>query len=110
MADPDATATALNTRHIQSKTIRQWQTQAKLACQIPRIYGHDAQILAACGFESPEEIAQSEPEMILALVDEFAKSREAEFIIRNNRPPDLKEVTQWNEWSKDSRQLNAALA
>lgn len=106
-ADPDLMASQLDTRHIQSATVKQWQTQARLACQIPRIYGHDAQILVACGFDSPEEIADSEPAVVLSLVDEFAKTEEAKFIIRGKKP-DLKEVTNWIDWSKQSRQVEAA--
>lgn len=107
-ADPVMTAISLDTQHIKADTIRQWQTQAKLACQIPRIYGHDAQILAACGFDSPEEIANSDPEMVLSLVKEFESTKEAKFILRDNQPPDLNEVTKWVEWSQQGRNLKAA--
>lgn len=107
-ADPESTAVKLNTRHITKEAIQQWQTQAKLACQIPGIYGHDAQILAACGFESPSEVAKSEPEMVLSLVDEFVKTREAKFVLRNGKKPDLEEVSSWVSWSKQSRKLDAA--
>ena len=108
-ADAEQTAMFLNTRHITPDTIRLWQTQARLACQIPQIYGHDAQILVACGFESPEEIAESEPEVILSLVGEFKKTQEAKFIIRDkSSDPDLEEVTDWIEWSRQSRHLDAA--
>lgn len=107
-ADSETTATKLNTRHITKETIHQWQTQAKLACQIPGIYGHDAQILAACGFESAAEIAKSEPAMVLSLVDEFVKTREAKFILRSGKRPDMEEVSNWVVWSKQSRRLDAA--
>lgn len=105
--DADAMVAQLNSRHIQADTIAQWRTQAKLACQIPRIYGHDAQILAACGFDSPEEIAESDPEVVLSLVDDFVETPEAKFIVRGKRP-DLDEVTNWVSWAAESRQLDAA--
>ena len=107
-AEPEPTVLALNTRHIPVETLQQWQTQAKLACQIPQIYGHDAQILAACGFESAGEVADSKPEMVLSLVEEFAKSAEAKFVLRNSKRPDIQEVSNWVEWSKKSRRLDAA--
>lgn len=106
--DPDETALALNTRHVSPNAIRQWQTQARLACQIPCIYGHDAQILAACGFETPDEVAGSQPEMVLSLVKEYARTEEAKFVLRNGRCPDIREVSNWVEWSRQSRQLEAA--
>lgn len=107
-ADPQSTATTLDTRHISPDTVRQWQVQSRLACQIPRIYGHDAQILAACGFENADEVASSQPEQVLSLVEEFSKTEEARFILRSGKQPDLQEVSNWIEWSQQSRRLNAA--
>ena len=47
--------------------------------------------------------------MILSLVDEFAKTEEAKFIIRSeSSAPDLEEVTNWIEWSRQHRSLDAA--
>ena len=105
--DAEEIAPQLNSSHIRPETVRTWQTQARLACQIPRIYGHDAQILTACGFDSPEEIADSEPEVVLSLVDEFAQTKEAKFVIRGKRP-DIDEVTNWVQWAAESRNLDAA--
>ena len=105
--DAEEISSQLSSRHIKPETIRQWQTQARLACQIPRIYGHDAQILAACGFDSPEEIAESEPAVVLSLVDDFVETPEAKFIVRGKRP-DMEEVTNWVQWAAESRQLDAA--
>ena len=107
-SDPIMTSISLNTRHISTDVLRQWQTQAELACRIPMIYGHDAQIMTGCGFESPEEVAEADPEMILSLVDEFTKTDEAKFILRSSKAPDLDEVTNWIQWSQQSRSLNAA--
>ena len=106
-SEAEEIAPQLNSSHIRSDTVRKWQTQARLACQIPRIYGHDAQILAACGFDSPEEIAESEPAIVLSLVDDFAETPEAKFIIRGKRP-DIAEVTNWVQWAGESRKLDAA--
>ncbi|MDG1874005.1 MAG: DUF4332 domain-containing protein [Mariniblastus sp.] len=107
-ADSHSIAHRLDVRHIDGATVQQWQIQTALACRIPMIYGHDAQILEGCGFESPEEIASSEPAMILSLVHEFAKSKDAKFILRGGKAPDLAEVTNWVEWSRNSRPLKAA--
>lgn len=107
-ADAEQMADDIDMKHITTEIIQQWQTQARLACAIPGIYGHDAQILAACGFESPSEIASSEPKMVLSLVDEFVKTREAKFILRSSKRPDIDEVSNWVAWSKQHRKLDAA--
>jgi len=105
--DPATVVAQLQTKHVREETIRTWQAQARLACQIPKIYGHDAQILVACGFDSPEEIAQTEPEEVLSLVDEFAKTTDAKFVIRGKQP-DMAEVENWVQWAAESRSLDAA--
>ena len=107
-ADPVQTAAALDARHINENTIRLWQTQATLACRIPSIYGHDAQIMSICGFESPEEVASSNPETLLSLIDDFVKTQEAKFILRSSKPPNREEVTNWINWSRQSRSLKKA--
>ena len=99
---------ALKATRITPDVVRHWQIQARLACQIPGIFGHDAQIMAACGFDSPEEVASADPETLLSLVQEFEKTKEAQFIIRDNKPPDLEEVSRWIEWAQQSRQLKSA--
>lgn len=107
-ANAETTALALNVRHIDGDTIRQWQTQARLACEIPKIHGHDAQILAGCGFENAAEVASTKPKAILSLVGDYVKTDEAKFVIRDGQPPDLDEVTNWVTWSKQGRSLKAA--
>ena len=103
-ANPELTAQQIDARHISPNTIRQWQTQAKLACEIPNIYGHDAQILVGCGFDSPDEVANSKPANILQKVDDYGKTKEAEFVMRG-KVPDSEEVTNWIEWSKSARKV-----
>lgn len=107
-SDPEITSVALGTRHLSADTIYRFQTQARLACQIPGIAGHDAQILEGCGFEDPEEVAGSDVNQILSLVDEFANSPEAKYIIRDGKQPDLREVSNWVQWAQDYRDLDAA--
>lgn len=108
VADPRSTAVALNTRHIDEDAIEAWQIQSKLACQIPGIRGHDAQILVACGFDDPSEITEAEPEQILSLVEEFVDSPEGKSVLRGGKNPDIAEVKDWIQWSKKARPLQAA--
>lgn len=108
VADPRSTAVAMNNRHIDEEKIEEWQTQAKLACRIPGIRGHDAQILVACGFDDPNEITEAEPEQLLSLVEEFIDSPEGKSVLRGGKKPDLSEVKDWIVWSKKARPLQAA--
>ena len=108
IADPRSTAVAMNHRQIDEVKIEEWQTQAKLACRIPGIRGHDAQLLVACGFDDPDEIVEAEADQLLSLVEEYADSPEGKSILRNGKVPDLAEVEDWIAWSKKARPLQAA--
>ncbi|WP_299469237.1 DUF4332 domain-containing protein [uncultured Gimesia sp.] len=98
----------LRVHHINEQTIRQWKLQTKLACCIPGLRGHDAQILVACGFSEPDAIASTSPNELFEKVKAFVKTNEGQRIIRNGNQPDLREITDWINWSQQARELRAA--
>ena len=75
---------------------------------MPELYNHDAQILVASGITEPEELAAHLPEELLELVLPWAKSADGQRILRQQKPPDLAEATQWIEWARAARKLKAA--
>ncbi|MEM7783750.1 MAG: DUF4332 domain-containing protein, partial [Planctomycetota bacterium] len=103
-SDAQQMANQLNTPHITADSIQTWKTQTRLACQIPNIYGHDAQIMVGCGFETPAEVAACDVESILQLVDEYGKTKESEFVMRG-KIPDHREITNWIAWSQKARKI-----
>ncbi len=107
-ADPVEAARRLGSRHIQADTIRTWQRQAKLVCQIPQLRPHDAQILVGCGLTSAEQIAQSQPEELVKLVSRFCDSKEGGKLLRADKRPELAQVAQWITRAGRRRKLNAA--
>jgi len=104
--DPDHAAMRLDVRHITGSVIRDWQDQASLVLRIPRIKGHDAQILVACDYRDPEEIAVTEPEELLEEALNFANSKKGQRILRSSKKPDLDEVSRWVEWAQYSRSMS----
>lgn len=107
-ADPIATASAIESKRVTDETIVAWQHQAQLVCRIPLLRGHDAQILVECGFTQPEEVAAMKPAELLEFVEPFCSTTEGQRILRNGQAPDLAEVTEWIEWARHSRLLEAA--
>lgn len=107
-ADPEEVAEQLDHRRTTAEVVLQWQQQAELVCRIPQIRGHDAQILVACEIVSPEEIAAFDAEELLGIVGPFCDQGEGKRLLRNNKRPDLEEVTEWIAWAKRARQLEAA--
>ncbi|MDH3719863.1 MAG: DUF4332 domain-containing protein [Planctomycetota bacterium] len=107
-AEPADLADRLGVRYIDAAMISDWQAQATLCCRIPELRGHDAQILVACKFRSPDKIASSNPEALFSVVGSFVGTSKGERIVRGGQPPDLAEVADWIEWARQARPLRAA--
>lgn len=99
---------AFDEANIKPDTIRDWQDQAKLVCQIPNLRGHDAQILVACGYRDPAVVAEAAIEALLTEASEFAESSAGQRVIRSGKAPDREEVTDWIRWAGHARLLRAA--
>lgn len=107
-ADAKTVAPKLKAKHITPKLFAEWQAQAVLAYRIPMLRGHDAQLLTACGLETPEDVAKASAKDLLAEVSEFAETSDGQRIIRSGSPPDLAEVTNWIAWARQARRSQAA--
>lgn len=106
--DPKLVAEKIGVRHILPETIRDWQAQARLACRVPGLRGHDAQFLVACGILEPEQLRLIRPEELLSKVEAFLATPEGERVLRSGKRPDLQEVRSWIEWAGQARTLKAA--
>lgn len=107
-ANAETVAVELDHRRISGKLVEQWQHQTRLACRIPQLRGHDAQILVALDITEPEELAACDAAELWSRVEPFVETKEGKRIIRNGKTPDLEEVTEWITWAQAARQLNAA--
>ena len=107
-ADAETIAEKLDNRRMSADTIRQWQAQASLACRIPQLRGHDAQILVACGVTQPDRLAAMSDEELWALVKPFIRTNEGKRIIRSGKAPDIDEIRDWIAWARKARALQAA--
>lgn len=107
-ADAESIAEQLDVKRFTANVITQWQQQTELACRVPQLRGHDAQILVALGIVDVEELASSDPQELWTLVEPFVDTKEGKRIIRNGKTPDLEEVTEWVQWAQASRRLSAA--
>lgn len=108
MADAEAVAEQLELKRVDADEVISWQSQASLVCRIPNLRGHDAQLLVACDYTSPEELANLDPATVLEPVLEVARSKDGQRILRGGKEPDLEEVQDWIQWAANHRILNAA--
>ena len=107
-ADPESLAEQLDHRRVDAETIEAWQHQATLVCRIPMLRGHDAQLLVAAEYTTPEEVAESEPDEMFALIDPISHSSEGKRVIRGGKAPDLAEIKDWIGFAQQHRDLVAA--
>jgi predicted flap endonuclease-1-like 5' DNA nuclease len=107
-ADPVETARKLAVKNLTPEAVRSWQRQAQLVCQIPQLRQHDAQILVGSGFTRAEQIAEMQPQDLLARVTAYCATPPAERILGENAPPDLALVTKWISRAGHRRKLDAA--
>ena len=105
---PSVAADGIDARHITAETIRQWQDQAKLVCRIPGLRGHDAQILVGCNYRHPNQIAQADPDAVLAKVEPYIQTRAGQWVVRSGKAPDREEVAGWIANAGRCRKLRAA--
>jgi predicted flap endonuclease-1-like 5' DNA nuclease len=107
-ASAETMAKSLKVGHITPQVLVQWQHQARLVLELPRLRGHDAQLLVAVGMHSCEELARANARDLFELLKEFAGTPEGKRMLRDAQPPDLVEVSQWVVAAKKTRRAQAA--
>ncbi|MDC0935170.1 DUF4332 domain-containing protein [Pirellulales bacterium] len=107
-ADAESTAAELDTRHVNADVFAAWQRQARLTCCIPELRGYGAQLLVACGFSEPQQVADAEVEELAGTLRNFARSREGRRILRDGKMPTRDKVAEWIENAGQMRPLEAA--
>ncbi len=107
-ANPTSTAAELSLAHVSSATIADWQLQASLMCQIPDLRGYGAQLLVACGFKSPEQIAGTRIGDLVQQVQAFCQSKQGQRILRNSEMPSPAKIKRWGQNAALRRPLEAA--
>jgi len=107
-ADPETLSAQLDIHWADAAKISQWQSQAELASRVPQLRGHDAQVLAAVGVTSTDELATMDADSLWELVEPFLKSPQAEQILRGGNRPDRGEVAEWLRWAQSARPRRAA--
>lgn len=104
----DAIAAKLNQKHLDATTIRGWQQQARFVCEVPKLRGHDAQLLVACSVGTRSDLAEKNADDLYRAVTAFAQSPPGQRILRDSAPPDWNEVLEWITAAKSVTTSTAA--
>jgi len=92
---PEDAAQRIKTSHINAGVIRDWQSQALLACSVPELSGTNAQILVGSGVSSVEDLAGIDADSLVDAIGLFAASNEGQRLLRDGAPPTREQVEGW---------------
>jgi len=95
--DAGSLAVRLETRWITTKTIGEWQAQARLMCEVPGLLARDTQLLVGAGYRNFDQVKAGNAELIHQAITRFADTSEGRSVLRNGEVPALKLVQQWVE-------------
>ncbi len=96
-ADPDEVAETVDYRHIDAKTIRLWQEQARLVMEIPGLRGTHAQLLAGAGYRTAQAVAEADAAELSAAILRFASTNDGQRLLRDGAAPDIEKIRSWIE-------------
>jgi predicted flap endonuclease-1-like 5' DNA nuclease len=107
-ADAETVAGCLDVRGVKTETVRDWQDQAKLVCDVPGLRGTHAQLLVGAGLRDLFAVADADPATLLVAILRFAQTRDGERVLRSGEPPDLEKITTWVQNAVRAREARAA--
>jgi hypothetical protein len=88
---------ALAARHISAQVIRDWQSQAMLACTVPGLKSREAQALVACGVRDATELAVSDASELTEAIAQWGISEEGARAWGSAPAPTEHDVADWIE-------------
>lgn len=107
-ANPESTAEELAIRAITPGVIARWQSEARLACRIPELRSVAAQLLVACGFTEPEQVAALTADELVQRVHAYCRTAAGRRLLRNGPPPSRARIAAWIRHAASRRPLEAA--
>ena len=95
--DADSLTERLATGWITSETIRNWQSQTFLMCQLDCFKARDVQLLVGAGFTTCEQLSSQPTQTINREVQRFAKTSAGARYRRGAEPPTFDEIRAWRD-------------
>jgi hypothetical protein len=94
----------IDTRHISAQVIRDWQSQALLACTVPGLKSREAQALVACGVNDVSELAQLDAIELCDAVARWGLSDDGQRAWGSAPAPNEDDVATWIERARRATQ------
>lgn len=105
---PESAASQINIRHINARTIRDWQSQAELACSIPDLPSVGAQLLVAVGVRDADQLTSADPDTLVNLIEEYCDTPEGQRMLRDASPPTRDDIDEWIDAAHHAVEREAA--
>jgi len=94
-AIPTEVAQLLATYWITRETIEEWQAQATLMCEVPRLRVRDAQMLCGAGCKNARDVANSDVSELHQEILRYSVTSAGRRYLREAKPPSRAEVAKW---------------
>jgi predicted flap endonuclease-1-like 5' DNA nuclease len=107
-ASPEAKQREIGAHHISAQTIRDWQSQALLACTVPGLKSREAQALVACGVRDADDLAAADAEALVEGIARWGLSEEGARAWGAAPAPSVDDVATWIERAKRAAQATIA--
>ena len=107
-ASADDKQRQIGARHISAQTIRNWQSQALLACTVPGLKSREAQALVACGVRDADDLADADAEHLIEGIASWGLSEEGARAWGAAPAPSGDDVATWIERAKRSAKRTVA--
>lgn len=110
--DPESVDMPLSSLQVSAAQLRTWQAEGRLLCCVPGLTGRDAQLIVACGIVNPAELAEIDPDVLLARavrLREAASPGAFEWLGQGQAFPSRESARQWIGSAHRARTLADAL-
>ena len=99
--EPGAIAGLIPARHIDAKTVGEWQDQARLASTLPDLSGTNAQLLVGSGYRTLEDLREADAADVYDDLADFVITSAGERILRGGKPPSAQAVAAWVAFARE---------
>lgn len=109
-ADADWVAEELSLGHVSGRTVRLWQSHMSLMCFVAGVSLDDAQVLSACGIDSPGDFYEADIDRLSAKINEFLETNRGQRYAALRRRYSVKSLSNWRRNARGNRQRWAGYA
>ncbi len=106
--EPEQGEQRMDVRHISAQVIRDWQSQAALACTVPGLKSREAQALVACGVRDARELEHLDAVQLCDAIARWGLSDEGQRAWGSAAAPTEDDVATWIERARRANETKSS--